>query len=86
MVKSVTEQVVAHSPDAILILVTNPLDAMVYVAHRVSGFSESKVMGMAGVLDSARFRAFIAMELGVSVENINASVLGGTRRHDGSAS
>ena len=77
VVKSVTEQVVSHSPEAILILVTNPLDAMVYVAHRVSGLADSKVMGMAGVLDSARFRAFIAMELGVSVENINASVLGG---------
>ena len=78
VVKSVTEQVVSHSPEAILILVTNPLDAMVYVAHRVSGLADSKVMGMAGVLDSARFRAFIAMELGgLSVENINASVLGG---------
>ena len=77
VVKSVTEQVVSHSPEAILILVTNPLDAMVYVAHRVSGLADSKVMGMAGVLDSARFRAFISMELGVSVENINASVLGG---------
>ena len=55
VVKSVTEQVVSHSPEAILILVTNPLDAMVYVAHRVSGLADSKVMGMAGVLDSARF-------------------------------
>ena len=77
VVKSVTEQVVSHSPEAILILVTNPLDAMVYVAHRVSGLADHKVMGMAGVLDSARFRAFISMELGVSVENIHASVLGG---------
>ena len=77
VVKSVTEQVVSHSPEAILILVTNPLDAMVYVAHRVSGLADRKVMGMAGVLDSARFRAFISMELGVSVENIHASVLGG---------
>ncbi|MCY3985662.1 MAG: malate dehydrogenase [Candidatus Dadabacteria bacterium] len=77
VVKSVTEQVVYHSPDAILILVTNPLDAMVQVAHRVSGFSYHRVMGMAGVLDSARFRAFISMELGVSVETVHASVLGG---------
>ena len=77
VVKSVTEQVVSHSPETILILVTNPLDAMVYVAHRVSGLADRKVMGMAGVLDSARFRAFISMELGVSVENIHASVLGG---------
>ena len=77
VVKSVTEQVVSHSPETILILVTNPLDAMVYVAHRVSGLADAKVMGMAGVLDSARFRAFISMELGVSVENIHASVLGG---------
>ena len=77
VVKSVTEQVVSHSPEAIFILVTNPLDAMVYVAHRVGGLADHKVMGMAGVLDSARFRAFIAMELGVSVENIYASVLGG---------
>lgn len=77
VVKQVTENVAAKSPNAILILVTNPLDAMVYVAHKVSGFPKERVMGMAGVLDSARFRAFIAMELGVSVENINAFVLGG---------
>ena len=77
IVKQVTEQVAKHSPNAILILVTNPLDAMVYVAHKVSGFPRAKVMGMAGVLDSARFRTFISMELGVSVENIHAFVLGG---------
>jgi len=77
IVKQVTEQVVAKSPNAILILVTNPLDAMVYVAHKVSGFPKHRVMGMAGALDSARFVSFIAMELGVSVENINAFVLGG---------
>lgn len=77
VVKQVTENVAKHSPNAILILVTNPLDAMVYVAHKVSGFPRERVMGMAGVLDSARFRAFIGMELGVSVENINAFVLGG---------
>lgn len=77
VVKEVTEQVAKHSPDAILILVTNPLDAMVYVAHKVSGFPRERVMGMAGVLDSARFRTFISMELDVSVENIHAFVLGG---------
>ncbi len=77
IVKQVTEQVAAKSPNAILILVTNPLDAMVYVAHKVSGFPKHRVMGMAGALDSARFVSFIAMELGVSVENINAFVLGG---------
>ena len=77
IVKDVTENVITHSPDTILILVTNPLDAMVYVAHKVSGFPRERVMGMAGVLDSARFRTFIAMELGVSVENIHAFVLGG---------
>jgi malate dehydrogenase len=69
--------VVKRSPSSILILVTNPLDAMVYVAYKVSGFPKERVMGMAGVLDSARFRTFIAMELGVSVENIHAFVLGG---------
>jgi malate dehydrogenase len=77
IVKEVTENVVKHSPHSILILVTNPLDAMVYVAHKASGFPRERVMGMAGVLDSARFRTFIAMELGVSVENIHAFVLGG---------
>ncbi|MEQ9618714.1 MAG: malate dehydrogenase [Deltaproteobacteria bacterium] len=77
IVKEVTENVAKKSPNAILILVTNPLDAMVYVAHKISGFPRERVMGMAGVLDSARFRAFIGMELGVSVENINAFVLGG---------
>ena len=77
IVKDVTEKVASLSPDSIIILVTNPLDAMVYVAHRVSGFPKHRVMGMAGVLDSARFRTFISMELGVSVENIHAFVLGG---------
>jgi len=77
IVKQVTEQVAAKSPNAILILVTNPLDAMVYVAHKISGFPKHRVMGMAGALDSARFMSFIAMELSVSVENINAFVLGG---------
>lgn len=77
IMKSVTKQVVAHSPESILIIVSNPLDAMCHVAFDASGFSKQRVMGMAGVLDSARFRAFIAMELGVSVENTHAFVLGG---------
>jgi len=77
IVKTVTEQVVKNSPKAFLIIVSNPLDAMVYVAHKVSGFPTNRVMGMAGVLDSARFRTFIAMELGVSVKDIQAFVLGG---------
>src|ERR1019366_617203 len=77
VVKSVTEQVVKHSPNAILVLVTNPLDAMCTVAHHVSKFPKNRVIGMAGVLDSARFRTFIAAELNVSVENVTAVVLGG---------
>ncbi len=77
IVKDVTENIVKHSPDAILIIVSNPLDAMTYVAHKVSGFPANRVIGMAGVLDAARFRAFIAMELDVSVEDVNAFVLGG---------
>lgn len=77
IVKSVTEQVAKYSPNAFLIVVSNPLDAMVYVAHKVSGFPTNRVMGMAGVLDAARFRTFIAMELGVSVEDVTAFVLGG---------
>jgi malate dehydrogenase len=77
IVKNVTQQVAALSPDAILIIVSNPLDAMCHVAHEVSGFPKERVIGMAGVLDSARFRAFISMELNVSVENTHAFVLGG---------
>jgi malate dehydrogenase len=77
IVKGVTEQVVKYSPNSILIVVSNPLDAMVQTAFRVSGFPKQRVIGMAGVLDSARFRAFIAQELNVSVENIHAFVLGG---------
>jgi malate dehydrogenase len=77
IVKTVTQQVVALSPDTILIIVSNPLDAMCHVAHEVSGFPKERVIGMAGVLDSARFRAFISMELNVSVENTHAFVLGG---------
>jgi malate dehydrogenase len=77
IVREVTEKVVAGSPDAILIVVSNPLDAMVTLAHRVSGFPKERVLGMAGVLDSARYRTFIAMELGVSVRDVHAFVLGG---------
>jgi malate dehydrogenase len=77
VVKEVTEKVARLSPEAIIILVTNPLDVMTQTAYRVSGFSKNRVLGMAGVLDSARMRAFIAMEVGVSVENIHAFVLGG---------
>ena len=77
IVKTVTRQVAALSPDSILIIVSNPLDAMCHVAYETSGFPKQRVIGMAGVLDSARFRAFIAMELNVSVENTNAFVLGG---------
>ncbi|MCK6528339.1 malate dehydrogenase [Myxococcota bacterium] len=77
IVKSVTRQVARTSPDAILIVISNPLDAMTHVAYRVSGFPKERVMGMAGVLDTARFRTFLSMELGVSVENVQAFVLGG---------
>jgi malate dehydrogenase len=77
VIKAVVEQVVKLSPSAILIMVTNPLDAMVQAAYRVSGFSKNRVMGMAGVLDSARMSAFVAQELNVSVDNVNCFVLGG---------
>src|ERR687891_216021 len=74
---AVVEQAAKHSPNAVLIVVTNPLDAMCHVAFEASGFPRERVLGMAGVLDSARFRAFIAQELGVSVEDTHAFVLGG---------
>jgi malate dehydrogenase len=77
IVKSVTEQVARHSPRAILIVVSNPLDAMAYTALKVSKFPRERVLGMAGVLDSARMRFFIAEALGVSVDNTHAFVLGG---------
>ena len=77
IVKNVTQNVKALSPDAVIIIVSNPLDAMCHVAFEASGFPKNRVIGMAGVLDSARFRAFIAMELNVSVENTTAFVLGG---------
>ncbi len=74
---SVTEQVVRHSPDCIIIPVTNPLDAMVQNVYQASGFPRERVFGMAGVLDTARFRTFIAQEMNVSVEDVQAYVLGG---------
>ena len=77
IVREVTRSVVAGSPDAVLVVVSNPLDAMVTLAHHVSGFPKQRVVGMAGVLDSARYRAFVAGELGVSVEDVHAMVLGG---------
>ncbi len=77
IVKDVTMKAVAKSPDAMVIVVSNPLDAMTYVAHKHSKLPAGRVMGMAGILDSARFRAFIAMELEVSVNDITAFVLGG---------
>jgi malate dehydrogenase len=77
VVRTATEQVAKYSPNAILIIVTNPLDAMCQAAMWVSKFSRNRVVGMAGVLDSARFRAFIAQELKVSAENVTAVVLGG---------
>ena len=77
IVSSVVREIVKRSPDAILLIVANPLDAMTYVAYRASGFSKQRVLGMAGVLDSARFRTFIADSLKVSVDNVQAMVLGG---------
>jgi malate dehydrogenase len=77
VVRAATEQIVKYSPNSILIVVTNPLDAMAQTAYWVSKFSKNRVVGMAGVLDSARFRSFIAAELKVSVENVTAVVMGG---------
>ncbi|MCX6590095.1 MAG: malate dehydrogenase [Acidobacteria bacterium] len=77
VVRSATEQIVAHSPNAILILVTNPLDAMCWTSWTVSKFPKQRVIGMAGVLDTARYRTFIGEALGVSVQNVQAMVLGG---------
>jgi malate dehydrogenase len=77
IVKSVTAQVAKHSPNSILVIVSNPLDAMVYTAFKVSGFPPHRVFGMAGVLDTARYRSFVALELGVSTKDIQALVLGG---------
>ncbi len=77
IVRTVAEQVAAHSPEAVMIVVSNPLDAMVYTAWKASGFPTQRIVGQAGCLDVARFRAFIAWELGVSVEDIQALLLGG---------
>ncbi len=77
IVRSVTEQFVPGSPNSIIIIVSNPLDVMTYVAYMTSGFPSSRVMGMAGVLDTARFRAFLSMELGASIKDITALLLGG---------
>jgi malate dehydrogenase len=77
IMKQVAEGVKAHAPNATVIVVSNPLDAMVYTFKQISGFPKNRVVGMAGVLDSARFRAFVAWELGVSVQDVTALVLGG---------
>jgi len=77
VIKQVVEQIVKYSPNAILVMVTNPLDAMAQAAFKLSGFSKNRVIGMAGVLDSARMSTFVAMELNVSVENVHSFVLGG---------
>lgn len=77
IVKSVTEQVVKHSPEAIIVIVSNPLDVMTYQAHITSKFPRTKVIGMAGILDTARYRAFLAEELNVSPKDIQAVLMGG---------
>jgi len=77
IVREVTREVVRYSPHSILIVVTNPLDVMTYVAYKTSGFPPQRVMGMSGVLDTARFRTFVALELGVSFEDVTTLVLGG---------
>jgi malate dehydrogenase len=77
IVSQVTQQVVTYSPDSIIIVVTNPLDAMAQLVYKVSGFPRERVIGMAGVLDTARFRTFIAQEVGASVKDVQAYVLGG---------
>lgn len=77
IIRDVVEKVVSHSPKAILVIVSNPLDAMAYAAYKISGLPRERVIGMAGVLDSARFRSFLAQALRVSVEDVTAFVLGG---------
>ncbi|MBN2909001.1 malate dehydrogenase [Polycladomyces sp. WAk] len=77
VMRSVTEQVVKYSPDSILLVLTNPVDAMTYEVYRTSGFPKHRVIGQSGVLDTARFRTFVAQELGVSVEDVSGFVLGG---------
>ena len=77
IVKSVSENIQKHAPESVVILVSNPLDAMVYTAWRATGFPTNRIVGQAGALDVARFRAFLAMELGCSIEDISALLLGG---------
>lgn len=77
IIRNIVDNVVRHAPDAMIMVVTNPLDVMTYLAYRLSGFPRERVVGMAGVLDSARLRSFVAMELGVSVKDTQALVLGG---------
>src|SRR3954449_12996259 len=77
IVKQVAENVAKHSPNAVMIVVSNPLDAMVYVAWKASGFPTKRIVGQAGVLDAARYRAFLAMEIGCSVQDVHALLLGG---------
>jgi malate dehydrogenase len=77
IIQSVTEQVVKYSPHCIIVMVSNPLDTMAYLAYKVSTFPKNRVVGMAGILDAARFRTFVAMELNVSVEDTQAMLLGG---------
>ena len=77
IMQSVTEKIVKYAPDAIIVPVANPLDAMCWAVHKLSGFPRERVIGMAGILDSARMRTFLADELNVSVENVHAFVLGG---------
>ncbi|RME01720.1 MAG: malate dehydrogenase [Calditrichaeota bacterium] len=77
IIKSVTEQIVKYSPQTKIIMVTNPLDVMTYVAYKVSGFEPNRVFGQAGILDTARYRTFLSMETGISVRDIQAMVLGG---------
>ncbi len=77
IVRSASEAIRQHAPDSFVIIVTNPLDVMAYLAWKVTGFPKNRVMGMAGVLDSARLRAFVGMELGVSMLDVHAMVLGG---------
>src|SRR5260370_91291 len=79
VVGKVTEELVKHSPNSIIIMVTNPLDAMCHVVKHVSGFPRERIIGQAGALDTARYKAFIAMELGVSVEDVHCIVRGGHR-------
>ena len=83
IVGAVTEEVAKYSPDCVLVVVSNPLDAMVQHAYNVCGFPSERVVGMAGILDTARFRTFLAQELNVSVTNVSAYVLGGHGRLDG---